>query len=118
MTTTLFSTATEYTANQLTLTRGTEADIVSVGVAMESNPATIPTFGAFTTVLLIGPVTTPGHVLLDGTKIDVVAKVGPGGGGVSAGHVPALVAGDYQRWVMVKTADEIIIRRPDVVTIT
>jgi hypothetical protein len=113
----VFRTATEYTANELTLLRGAEADIVSVGVAMISDPLTVPAVAAFTTVLLIGPVHTPGHALLEGTKIDVVAKIGPGGGAVSAGHFAALSAGDYQRWVLVTTADEHIIRRPDVVTI-
>lgn len=116
--TTLFRTATEYTANQITLSRGTESSIVSVGVAMVSNPATVPAVTDFTTVLLIGPQTTPSSPLLDGTKIDVVAKVGPGGGAVPAGHFPSLTAGDYQRWVLVTTADEHVIRRPDVVTIS
>jgi hypothetical protein len=118
MSTTLFSTATEYTANQITLTRGTESQIVSVGVAMVSNPNTVPAVSDFTTVLLVGPVTTPTSPLLDGTKIDVVAKIGPGGGGVTAGHFPTLTPNDYQRWVLVTTADEHVIRRPDVVTIT
>jgi hypothetical protein len=116
--TTLFRTATEYTANELTLTRGVEGDIVSVGVAMESNPATVPAVAAFTTVELVGPQTTPSSPLLDGTKIDVVAKIGPGGGAVSAGHFDTLTPGDYQRWVLITTADEHIIRRPDVVTIS
>lgn len=118
MAVTLFNTATEYTANEITLTRGAVTDIVSVGVAMIAQPNTVPDEGDFTAVLLISPTTTPSSPLLDGTKIDVVAKIGPGGIGVAAGHFPSLTPGDYQRWVMVKTADEIIIRRPDVVTIT
>lgn len=113
----VYRTATEYTANELTLSRGNAGDIVSVGVAMISDPATVPAVGAFTPVLLISPETTPGHALLDGTKIDVVAKIGPGGGAVAAGDFPALTAGDYQRWVLVETADELIIRRPDVVSV-
>lgn len=112
----LYRSATEYVANELTLLRGTVSDIVSVGIDMESNPATIPVVTDFTTVLLISPTTTPGSPLLDGTKIDVVSKIGPGGGAVSPGHF-TLVQGDYQRWVLITTADEQIIRRPDVVTI-
>lgn len=118
MAATIFRTATEYTANEITLTRGTVSDIVSVGVAMISNPSQVPDVSSFTQVLLISPTTTPGSPLLDGTKIDVVAKIGPGGGAVAAGHFPALSADDYQRWVLITTADEHIIRRPDVVSIT
>lgn len=114
---TLYNTGTEYLANELTLLRGSVTNIVSVGVAMISNPNTVPAVAAFTSVLLISPTTTPGHALLEGTKIDVVSKIGPGGGAVTAGHFPALTAGDYQRWVLVTTADEHIIRRPDTVTI-
>jgi hypothetical protein len=116
--TTLFRTATEYVANELTLTRGTVSDIVSVGVYMNTDPAIVPTVAQFTTVSLISPTTTPASPLLDGTKIDVVSKIGPGGGAVTAGHFPSLTAGDYQRWVLITTADEHIIRRPDVVTIS
>jgi hypothetical protein len=112
------STSTEWTANELTLLRGAVTDIVNVYVSMQSNPNVTPSEGQFTQVLLKSPTTTPGDPLLDGTKIDVVAKIGPGATGVSAGHFPSLTAGDYQRWVAIKTADEFIIRRPDVVTIT
>jgi hypothetical protein len=114
----LYNTATEYTANQITLNRGTESGIVSVGVAMESNPATVPAVAAFTAVLLIGPQTTPSSPLLDGTKIDIVAKIGPGAGAVTPGHFAALTPGDYQRWTLGTTADEHRSRRPDVVTIS
>lgn len=117
MAATIFRTATEYTANEITLARGTVSDIVSVGVAMLADPSEVPTVAEFTAVSLISPTTTPGSPLLDGTKIDVVAKIGPGGGAVAAGHFDDLAPGDYQRWVLVTTADEHIIRRPDVVTI-
>ena len=114
--TTLFRTATEYLANQITFTRGTVSDVVTVGVYMNTDPSIVPTPAQFTTVLLISHTTTPASPLLDGTKTDIVSKVGPGFGSISPGHLN-LTPGDYQRWTSVSTADEFIIRRPDVVTI-
>lgn len=114
--TSLYRTATEYTANEVTLTRGTASDIVSVGVAMISDPGTVPAPETFTDAIFVDGIGNPGDPLADG-RLDIVAKIGPGGGAVSPGHFPSLTPGDYQRWVKVVTADEIILRRPDVVTI-
>lgn len=102
----LFTTGTEYVANELTLTRGSVTDIVSVGVYHTTNPATVPTVAQFTAATLV----KPGDALAEGTKIDVLSLIGPRGGA-------SLAAGDYQRWVLVSTATEDIIRRPDTITI-
>lgn len=100
-------TGTEYVANELTFTRGTVADVVSVGVFHSNDPTVVPTVAQFTTVQLV----QPGDALAQGTKIDVLSLIGPRGG-------VTLTPGDYQRWVLVKTATEDIIRRPDTLTIT
>jgi hypothetical protein len=104
---TIYSTGTQYLANELTLTRGSVADITYVGVYHNVNPAIVPTVAQFTQVTLV----KPGDSLAEGTKIDVMSLVGPRAGQVS------LAPGDYQRWVLVKTATEDIIQPVDVVTI-
>lgn len=106
MSVTLPRTGTEYLANQLTFTRGTVADVVSVGVYMTTDATKVPTPAEFTTVTLV----QPGDALAEGTKIDVLSLIGPRG-------TITLTPGDYQRWVLVKTATEDIIRRVDVVTV-
>lgn len=100
-------TGTEYVANELTFTRGTVADVISVGVFHSTDPTVVPTVAQFTTVQLV----KPGDALADGTKTDALSLIGPRGG-------VTLTPGDYQRWVLVKTATEDIIRRPDTLTIT
>lgn len=102
----LYSTGTEFLANSITLTRGTAADIVSVGVYHSLNPNEVPDEADFTTVTLV----EPGDPLADGNNVDVLSLIGPDGD-------LALAAGDWQRFVMVKTATETIIRKTDVVTI-
>lgn len=109
-----YSTATEYAANELTILRGTSADIVSVWVLLDVNPNVVPTPDQFTQVALV----EAPDPLADGDKIDVVTLVGPGdvGLGVAAGDVqPA--AGSYQLFVMVVTAAEVVIRSVDEVVI-
>lgn len=108
MSVSLYKSGTEYVANELTFTRGTVDDIVSVGVYHTTNPATIPVVADFTTVVLVegtGP-------LAEGTKIDILSLIGP-----RAGHVNLSTPGDYQRWTLVVTATEDIIRRPDVIEV-
>lgn len=104
----LYRTATEYVANELTITRGTADDITSVGVFHSLDPAVVPTVAQFTTVQLI----KPPHALAEGTKIDVISLIGTKG----AAHL-ALPPGDYQRWVLVVTAAEDKIRRVDVLSV-
>ncbi len=50
--------------------------------------------------------------LQEGTKIDILSLIGPTGGQV---NLP--VAGTYQRWVLITTAAERIIRRPDTIEV-
>lgn len=105
---TLYKSGTEYVANELTFTRGTVGNITSVGVYHTTNPSYIPIVSDFTPVTLV-----PGSgALAEGTKIDVLSLIGPRGGQVNLS-----VAGDYQRWVLIVTATEDIIRRPDVITV-
>jgi hypothetical protein len=118
MSATLYSTATEYIANTLTITRGSVSDISSVGIYVNTNPNTIPTVGSFTAVLLVDGTILPKPPLAVTGQVDVVTKVGPGGSGVSAGDLPSLTAGSYQVWILVKTASEAIIRKVDTLVIT
>lgn len=105
---TLYKAGTEYIANEITIKRGTVADITAVKVYHTTNPAYLPVISDFTTVTLV-----PGSgALAEGTKIDVLSLIGP-----KAGQVVIPIAGDYQRWILVQTASEDIIRRPDVITI-
>jgi hypothetical protein len=116
----LHKTATEYTANQVTFNRGSVSDIVAVGIFMTTDPALIPTFAQFVTATLVDGTGGSPPPLAEAGKVDILAKIGPGGGGVSAGiydFSAIATQTDYQRWTMVRTADEIIIRRPDTVTI-
>lgn len=103
----LFNTATEYVANQLTFIRGTSADVTGVGVYHDVNPATVPAVLDFTMVDLV----EAPDPLAEGSKIDVLSLIGPDNGGLP------LEPGVYQRWVLVTTATENIIRRPDTITI-
>jgi hypothetical protein len=104
-----YTMATEYTANELTITRGSSADIVYVGVYHNTNPNTKPALTDFTEVTLV----QPPDPLAEGTKVDVLSLIGPKAGADLALSVP----GDYQRWVRVSTATEDIIRKVDTITI-
>ena len=122
MATSLFSTATEYIANAITLTRGKVSDIKPVGIYTNTNPNIIPTPAQFTTVLLVdGTGTPPLPPLAVAGEIDVVTKVGPGGT-IAGTTVPAgdltLVAGSYQVWILIVTASEAIVRKIDTLTVS
>jgi hypothetical protein len=108
----LYRTATEYLANQITITRGTAADIVAVGVYHTSDPTYVPEEADFIPAQLV----EPGDPLAQGDMIDIVSLVGPASP-AGAGHIE-LAAGEHQRWVMIKTASEVIIRKVDVVEVT
>ncbi len=109
---TLYNTATEYTSNAITLIRGTVADITAVGVYHNVNPATIPTVGNFVIVTLADGTKLPPDALAVVGEIDVVALIG-----TKSGADLALTAGSWQRWVLVQTAHEDIIRKVDTVTV-
>ena len=106
----LYSTATEYLANELVFSRGSASDITSVGVFHTLDPSKVPTSTEFTTVTLVKDFN---HPLAEGNRIDVLSLVGPG-----TGAQLALAKGDWQRWVLVKTTNETIIRKVDVVTVS
>lgn len=103
---TQYSTAKEYLANEVTMSRGTPADITAVGVYHDANPAVVPTVAQFTTVTKV----VAGDALAEGTKTDVLSLVGP------SAQV-TLSAGTYQRWVLVQTASENIIRAVDMIQV-
>lgn len=107
---TLYHTGTEFVANAITMHRGTVADITSVGVYHTMDPDEIPEVGDFVTVLLIDGVNGSDPLAEEGI-IDVLSLIGPRDGDVT------LAAGDWQRWVLLVTASEDIIRRPDVVEV-
>ncbi len=102
----IYRTATKYAANNLTLVRGTVADITSVGVYHTTDPTVIPAVADFTLVQLV----QPGDPLAEGTNLDVLSLIGTGGD-------VALPPGDYQRWILWTTATEKDISRPDTLTI-
>ena len=102
----IYRTATEYTANSITLTRGTPSDIVSVGVYHSTNPQTVPQVSDFVQVTLV----QPGDVLAEGALVDILALIGPDGD-------ITLAPGDYQRWTLITTAAERIIDAVDTITI-
>lgn len=107
----IFSTSTEYIANEITISRGTVADITAVGVYHSEDPNSRPDVTDFTTVQLVDGTVPDPLPLADAGKIDVLSLVGPRDGDV------VLTPGDYQRFVLVQTATEDIIRKTDTVTI-
>ena len=117
MSVSLFSTATEYIANAITLARGSVSDITQVGIYVNTNPNVVPTVTQFTTVQLVDGTATPLPALAVAGEIDVLTKVGPGTTGVTAGDLAALTAGSYQVWILVKTGSEAIIRKIDTLVI-
>lgn len=108
----LYHTGTEYVANEITLHRGDVAAINAVGVYHTLDPEEIPATTDFVTVTLVDG-TSPGDPLAEDGKIDVLSLIGP----KIAADVNLSTPGDYQRWVLVQTDDEDIIRRPDVLEI-
>lgn len=107
----IYRTATEWLANEVTITRGSIGDITAVGVYHTANPNEVPAPGDFTIVRLVDGTADPLDPLAEAGKIDIVSLVGPRGGDVT------LAPGDYQRWVLVQTATEDIIRRVDVLQV-
>jgi hypothetical protein len=105
----IYRTATEYAANEITLLRGSTSDIVAVGVFHTTDAGYVPAVNEFDTVTLVAD---PEHPLADGGRIDIVSLIGP-----KEGSDLELVPGDYQRFVLIQTDDEDIIRRPDVLEI-
>ena len=108
----LYSTATEYLANAITITRGSVDDITEVGVYHTTDPSYVPEEDDFTPAQLV----EPGDPLAQGSLIDVISLIGPASP-VGAQHIE-LAPGTHQRWVLVKTAVEVIIRKVDVVEVT
>jgi hypothetical protein len=106
MAVTLYAPGTEYTANAITLKRGNAADITYVGVYHGIDPNKTPTLADFTQVTLV----VPPNPLADGNNIDILSLIGPGGD-------VTLGAGVYQRWCLVKTSTENIMRKLDTVTV-
>ncbi len=104
---TLYSTGTEYVMNEITMLRGSNADIVSVGVFHSTSPNAVPTVSQFTTVTLV----KPGDALAEGTKTDIASLIG-----ARAGAIP-LAAGDYQRFCLITTASEDLVRFVDTVSV-
>jgi hypothetical protein len=107
----LFHTATEYVANSITFTRGAVGDITNVGVYHNTDPSVIPAASDFTDVALEDGTALPLPHLAQSGVIDILSLIGPKGGDVE------LTAGDYQRWCLVQTATEDIIRMVDTLTI-
>lgn len=109
---TLYHTGTEYTSNSITLLRGALASITNVGVYHSTNPAYIPLVSDFIPVTLADGTTTPPSPLAIPGEIDVVALIGP-----KAGAQMNLAAGTWQRFVLVQTSTEDIIRAADTVIV-
>lgn len=109
--TTLYHTGTEWTANQLTLTRGSVSAITSVGVYHNTDPSVVPTVADFVTVRLVDGTIPDPDPLAEVGFIDIITLVGPRGGDIT------LMTGDWQRWCLVSTATEDIIRPTDVIEV-
>lgn len=107
----IYRSGTEYVANALTFTRGSAADVVSVSVFHSEDPNDIPDVVDFTEVTLVDGVADPEDPLATAGVIDVLSLIGPRDGQVT------LTAGTYQRYVLVSTATEDIIRRVDTLEI-
>jgi hypothetical protein len=115
----LYNTATEYTFNELTFTRGGPTQVTAVGVYHTTDANYIPQVTDFTTVQLIDGASDPANPLAQGGVIDVVAQIGP-----AAGADLALAPGTYHRWVLVTTqavgtrpGENIIRKAPDTLTV-
>jgi hypothetical protein len=112
MAVTLYHTGTEYTSNAITLLRGAKTDITTVGVYHNTDPTHIPLVSEFITVTLADGIKVPPDALAIPGELDVVARIGP-----KAGADVNLSAGTYQRWVLVQTATQDLIRAADTVVI-
>ncbi|MGH1563014.1 hypothetical protein [Mumia sp. DW29H23] len=104
MAVTIASTATENVSNLMPILHGTAADVTAVGVFHTTNPATTPTVDNF--VIVTGVPSS------DGKSVDIQSLIGPRDGDLT------LAVGEHQRWLLVKTATEDIIRKaPDTVKV-
>jgi hypothetical protein len=108
----IYNTATEYVANAITITRGSISDILTVGVYHNVNPATIPDVTDFVIVTLVNGNTIPLPALAETGFIDILSLIGS-----KAGADLPLTPGDYQRWCLIQTTAEDIIRKVDTITI-
>lgn len=106
MAVTLYAPGTEYTANAITLKRGTVSDITSVGVYHTTDPNKVPAVSDFAAATLV----VPPNPLADGNNVDILLLIGATGDVV-------LGPGTYQRWCLVRTNTEAIIRRVDTITV-
>lgn len=112
MSITLYHTGTRYTYNQVTFLNGTQGDVISVGLYHTTSATYIPVTTDFTTVTLNDGTATPPDPLAITGQIDIVGLIG------SRGQITNLTtAGDYQRWIYIKTSTEDIIAQVDVVTV-
>ena len=109
---TLYHTATEYTSNAITLLRGAKTDITAVGIYHNVNPSYIPLVSNFIIVTLADGTKVPPDTLAIPGELDVVARIGP-----KSGADVNLTAGTYQRWVLVQTSTQDMIRAADTVII-
>lgn len=102
----IWITATEFRRNSLTLVPpAVIGDVTAVGIALRQDPDDVPDpsgtgLGEFTAVTL------------DPAGPDIVSLIGPRNGDI----IPAAV-GDYQVFILVRTAEEDIIRRPSTLTV-
>jgi len=107
---TLHAAGTEYVRNAITLIDAEVTDVASVGV-FHGDANEIPTVAQFLAAQLVDGVNDPDNPLATPDAVTVVSLIGPRGG------VEALTPGTYQRWVLVTTANEDIIRRVDTITV-
>lgn len=112
MSITLFATATEYVSNAVTLLRGEVGDITLVGVYHTLDPDEVPQVDDFTTVTLVDGTADPPDDLAQVGVIDVLSLIG-----TKEGADLALAEGDWQRWILLQTATEDVIRKVDVITV-
>lgn len=110
---TIYVSGTVYLANEVTMVRGTPADVLEVLVYHDTDANVVPTYAEMTEVQWIttGP-------LQEDSKNDVLSKMGPGVAAlVDPGEVDLQTPGDYQRWVGIRTADEFVPVPIDTVTV-
>ncbi|NJP27118.1 hypothetical protein FLW53_23535 [Microbispora sp. SCL1-1] len=107
----MFHTGTEWLANTITITRGTVADITTVGVYHSLDPNVIPEVEDFTTVQLVDGTAPDPDPLAQAGLVEALSLIGPRNGDL------VLDPGDWQRFVLVQTATEDIIRKIDVITV-
>jgi len=115
----IYNTATEYTSNALTFTRGGPTQVTAVGVYHTTDVNYVPAVVDFTTVQLIDGVTNPTDPLAQDGVVDVVAQIGP-----AVGADVSLAAGTYYRWILIQTqaigprpGENIIRKAPDTLVV-